>query len=366
MNKGKFQQLILLVTILMSLVFPGTVLAATQGTESQQEINQPEISVDVSTSDLLELTIRFPSDPLQKTVDDQTAIFNEAFYNHPSDAGVPDLPVLYEDIEIPTGEGVEFEILDSISYTANLGEGNLPASIPTTVEETEKCIAGELCGVKNASLIQQTGGIYPETPAQLLDTYILRGHQVAQLAFWPVQYDPLTQTVQIYEQLTVRLTIPGAESRGATVVSTQASEAFEAIAAESLLNYLPQVQPDAERSIGGDGYLIIAPDSYIPTLQPLVDLKTSQGFSVTVAGFQPQVQHQKPLNPISKALITTGPSPRLMFCLSATSTTAQLPCLPSPVNLPARLPIIITGPLTAATGFLIFSLAGCQPVQPAS
>ena len=284
MNKGKFQQLILLVTILMSLVFPGTVFAATQGTESQQEINQPEISVDVSTGDLLELTIRFPSDPLQKIVDDQTAIFNEAFYNHPSDAGVPDLPVLYKDIEIPTGEGVEFEILDSISYTANLGEGNLPASIPTTVEETEKCIAGELCGVNNASLIQQTGGIYPETPAQLLDTYILRGHQVAQLAFWPVQYDPLTQTVQIYEQLTVRLTIPGAESRGATVVSTQASEAFEAIAAESLLNYLPQVQPDAERSIGGDGYLIIAPDSYIPTLQPLVDLKTSQGFSVTVAG----------------------------------------------------------------------------------
>lgn len=279
---GKFQ-LFLLVAVLMSLVFPGTVFAATQGTELQQEINQPEINVDASAGDVLELIIQFPADPLQKPVDDQTALFNEAYYDHPADVGVPDLPVFYQEIEIPSGDDVVFEILDSISYTATLGEGNLPASIPTTEAETEKCAAGELCSVKAAALLQQPGGTYPETPAQLLDTYILRGHQVAQLAFWPVQYDAETQTVQIYQQMTVRLTIPGAESQG-TVVTSLASDAFEAIASESLLNYTPQVQPEADRSVGGDGYLIIAPDAYIATLAPLVDLKTSQGFSVTVAG----------------------------------------------------------------------------------
>ena len=46
MIKGKFQ-LFLLVAVLMSLVFPGTVFAATQGTELQQEINQPEINVEI-------------------------------------------------------------------------------------------------------------------------------------------------------------------------------------------------------------------------------------------------------------------------------------------------------------------------------
>ncbi|MBG0788421.1 MAG: Ig-like domain-containing protein, partial [Anaerolineaceae bacterium] len=283
MNKGKLQQLFLLVPILMSLVFPVTVIAATQGTELQQDVSQPEITVNTPAGDVLELVIQFPANPLQKPVDDQSAPFNEVHYDHPSDPGVPDLPVLYKDIEVPTGQSVEFEILDSVSYTAALGEGNLPVSIPNTEQETEKCGSGELCSVNPAALFQQGSGIYPDSPAQLLDTYILRGHQVAQLAFWPVQYDPETQTVQIYQQLTVRLTIPGGVSHG-TVITSLASDAFEALASESLLNYIPQVQADADRSTGGDGYLIIAPDSYTSTLAPLVDLKTSQGFSVTVAG----------------------------------------------------------------------------------
>ena len=139
MIKGKFQ-LFLLVAVLMSLVFPGTVFAATQGTELQQEINQPEINVDASAGDVLELIIQFPADPLQKPVDDQTALFNEAYYDHPADVGVPDLPVFYQEIEIPTGDDVIFEILDSISYTATLGEGNLPASIPTTEADRKSVV----------------------------------------------------------------------------------------------------------------------------------------------------------------------------------------------------------------------------------
>jgi len=281
MIKGKFQSIILLVAVLMSLVFPVTVFAATQGTESQQAPDQPEVSIDAPAGDVLELVIQFPADPLQKPVDDQMAPFNETYYDHPADPGVPDLPVLFKDIEIPTGETVEFEILDSISYSATLGEGNLPVSIPYTEEEMEKCTT---CNLNAPSLLLQDGGMFPAAPAQLLDTYILRGHQVAQLAFWPVQLDPQTQTVQIYEQITVRLTIPGAENRGAAVTSNQASDAFETLAAESLLNYTPQVLADVERSTGGDGYLIIAPDTYIATLSPLVDLKTAQGYSVTVAG----------------------------------------------------------------------------------
>lgn len=284
MIKGKTYKILILVIVLLALAFPVRVSAATQGTESQQATDQPNVSIDASAGDVMDITVQFPADPLQKPADEQSALFNEAYYSHPADAGVPDLPVLFKDIEIPTGEAVEFQIIDSIFTTATLGEGSLPASIPLTEAEVEKCGAGELCSVNLPSILQQEGSITPETPAQLLDTYILRGHQVAQLAFWPVQYDAQSQTVQIYEQITVRLVIPGAASRGASVVSDRASEAFEALAADTLLNYTPQVQLESDRSTGGEGYLIIAPDTYIATLSPFVDLKESQGFSVTVAG----------------------------------------------------------------------------------
>ena len=284
MIKGKTHQILILVAVLMSLVFPVTVQAATQGTESQQAADQPEVSIDAAAGDVIDIVIRFPADPLQKPADNLSAVFNESLYGHPADAGVPDLPVLYQDIEIPSGEAVEFQILDSISSTAALGEGNLPTAIPERAAEVEKCAPGELCSVKLPGILPQENAFYPEAPAQLLGTYVLRGRQVAQLAFWPVQYDAQNQTVQIYEQITVRLVIPGAAARGATVVSDLASDAFEALAADSLLNYTPQVQASADRSIGGEGYLIVAPDTYIATLAPLVDLKESQGFSVTVAG----------------------------------------------------------------------------------
>ncbi len=65
MKKGKLQQLLLMVPILMSLVFPVTVIAATQGTELHQELSQPEISVNTPAGDVLELVIQFPANPLQ-------------------------------------------------------------------------------------------------------------------------------------------------------------------------------------------------------------------------------------------------------------------------------------------------------------
>ena len=284
MIKSKTQQIFLLVAVLLSLAFPVQVFAATQGTESQQAPDRPTVSIDASAGDVIEIIVQFPANPLQKPVDEQSALFNEAHYAHPADAGVPDLPVLFEDIEIPNGEAVEFQIIDSISTTATLGEGSLPVSIPVTEAEVEKCSPGELCSVNPGTILQQETSITPETPAQLLDTYIIRGHRVAQLAFWPVQYDAQNQTLQIYEQITIRLIIPGAASRGATVTYDRASDAFEALAAESLLNYTPQVQAETDRSTGGEGYLIVAPDTYIATLSSLVDLKEMQGFSVTVAG----------------------------------------------------------------------------------
>jgi hypothetical protein len=281
---GKILKVSLLVGMLMSLVFPVTVIAATQGTEAHQSPDQPEISILSTTTDTIDLIVRFPAGPIQNPSAENSVIFNEAFYDHPSDSGVPDLPVLYNEIEIPSGETVEIQILDSKSYTENLGDDNLPASIPERAPDVEKCSSEALCSIVTPSLLQQTSDVFPEAVAKLIGTYIMRGHQVAQLEFWPVQYDPANQTVEIYQEITLRILISGADSQASAPGSNIASQAFENLLSGSVLNYTPQVVVQTDRSTGGEGYLIVAPDAFISTLGTLVDLKESQGYSVTVAG----------------------------------------------------------------------------------
>ncbi len=284
MVKGKILKVSILVGLMMALVFPVTVFAATQGTEAHQAPDQPEVVILSSTADVIDLIVRFPVDPIQNPSTESLVVFNEAFYDHPSDAGVPDLPVLYEEIEIPAGETVEIQILDSKSYAGILGEGNLPVSIPDHAAEVEKCSTGELCSIANPSLPLQTTGIFPDASVKLTGTYILRGHQIAQLEFWPVQYDPANQTVEIFEEITLRIIVSGADLRASASGVNIASTAFENLLSASVLNYTPQDVIESDRSTGGESYLIVAPDAFISTLGTLVDLKESQGFSVTVVG----------------------------------------------------------------------------------
>ncbi|MCB2202942.1 immune inhibitor A [bacterium] len=269
----------------MSLVFPVQVFAATQGTEPQQTPGQPEVNITAQAADTIELIVRFPTAPLQNPAEGNSAIFNETFYDHPATAGVPDLPVLNQEIEIPAGEVVDVQILDSKSYAGVLGEGELPASIPDRAEDEVKCAPGVFCEVLQPDIDTQEMGIFPETPAQLVNTYVIRGHQIAQLQFWPVQYEAGSQEVVIYEEISVRLTIGGADPRSASATSSQhASPAFEALLADSVMNYTPQYSVQTDRAGEGEGYLIVSPDAFISTLSPLVSLKESQGFLVTVAG----------------------------------------------------------------------------------
>ncbi|MDY6873378.1 MAG: C25 family cysteine peptidase [Chloroflexota bacterium] len=243
------------------------------------------MSITSQAADTMDLIVRFPAAPLQIPTEENLAVFNESFYDHPADVGVPDLPVLNKEIEIPAADIVDVQILDSKSYAGVLGEGDLPASIPDRVPDDVKCAPRELCDVAQPAITAQETGIFPETPAQLINTYVIRGHQVAQLQFWPVQYEPASQEVVIYEEISVRLTIGGADPRSASTTSSQhASPAFEALLADSVMNYTPQVNVQTDRAGEGEGYLIVSPDAFISTLSPLVSLKESQGYLVTVAG----------------------------------------------------------------------------------
>lgn len=245
--------------------------------------SQPKIEILSATASALELIVRFPADPIRSPSAENLTIFDEAFFSHPADPGVPDLPVFYEEVEIPAGQTVEIQVLDSKSYAGTLGEGNLPASIPNREPDFEKCSPEVACSPVNSSPLMQAAPVFPETPVKITGVYIIRGHQIAQLEFWPVQFNSANQTVEIYKQIKLRIVISGPDPRTSADNANTAAQTFEDLLSKTVLNYSPLANTQAERAIGGEGYLIIAPDAFSSTLGPLVDLKEAQGFSVTVA-----------------------------------------------------------------------------------
>ena len=245
--------------------------------------NKSMVSVLATKEKTMDVLVRFPADPIRLPKAGSTVIFDETLYDHPSKPGVPDLPVLYEAVEIPAGKAVQVQILKSRSSHKVLGEGGLPGLIPNREPEIEKCASIIPCQLPFSPSSLQGSVIFPENSVEILGNSIVRGHHITHLAFWPVQYDPTNQTVELFSEIKVRIIISGNEEPLSPRQARVASPAFEGVLSHALLNYQPKGPVNSGKPIPSEAYLIIAPDAFIPSLSSLKDLKESQGYTVTLA-----------------------------------------------------------------------------------
>jgi hypothetical protein len=321
MTKQKFLQLTVTLLILIALSLPTSLSASAAAVTFEPQQGQDQLSVEIFNNkiDSLDIIVRFPANPIYQNA--SGAIFDETIFSSPGEVGVPDLPVLRRDVELPPGSNYSIEILEIKSSTKNLGEDGLPASIPVRAAEVQKCdpvesdcsidVADDLenpdeendattdpdeddmiISVDNNSANSQD--LFPALPALLINTYIVRGRQVGQFQFWPVQYDANNQTVQIHQDITVRINFEQTNVRSTSLGSAAyTSYVFDSLLEEQILNFNQGEPIQTTRDIGNESILIIAPNAFISTLSPLVSLKESQGHpvdlvSLSVTGSTPE------------------------------------------------------------------------------
>jgi len=284
MNNGKLLKISILLLTLIALVFPFRTSAASLEQGAVEIQDPPQVEILNTSDDFLDLTVNFPPNPIYENT--AGAIFDEHTYHHPSQPGVPDLPVLRKKIELPYGSGYSVEILDSQSYTGTLGEDGLPAFIPERAIEREKCgLESDDCEPTEVQTPSNFQNIYPASPVQLINTFIVRGHQVGQMEFWPVVYDQANQTLEVFQSITIRISIHEPDLRVSSDRSTAfTSPAFTNLLSDQIINYDDSIQIESTRDIGNEPILIIAPDAFISSLSPLVNLKESQGHPASLVG----------------------------------------------------------------------------------
>ena len=279
MLNGKFSKIFITITCLISLFMPAVVQGAGLAGTSN-EISEPQVELVNVSPESMELLVRFPSNPIFENNDG--VIFNESLYEHPSEEGMPDLPVLRKWIELPFADGYSLEIINTRSRMAQLGENGLPVSIPGRAPEEEKSRPSR----SDAPAENPPSGFvlpFPSVPVQLGQTFVVRGHNILQVQAWPVMLQAAQGTLEIFEEIHIKINIQGSDLN-LTLDRSESfgSPAFDRLLSHQILNYQDSAGIASDRANGSEPILIIAPGAFISALEPLVNLKESQGHPVNL------------------------------------------------------------------------------------
>jgi hypothetical protein len=121
------------------------------------------------------------------------------------------------------------------------------------------------------------------SPFSYTEAGFMRGQRIFEISYTPVRYNPVENTIKIYEHIEVDIYFAGADLvRTENLHSRTWSADFESLFYHTLLNYRPPLARDLLVRMPTK-YVIVSFADFVPTLQPFIDWKTEQGFEVILA-----------------------------------------------------------------------------------
>ena len=249
-------------------------------TQVQADDKKDQIKLEESKSQ--SITLKFELDDIQKIKLHTPR--GEAFYFTMQEGtpllkkGAPAVPKISSSVIVPDKANMTLSITDYDYYEIKETEivpskGNLlrtidPSNVPYTYGEE-----------------YEQDDFYPGTLAKMSDPYILRNFRGQTVQFFPVQYNPVSQTVRIYTSITVEVVESEEKSEminafERTNIDNMIPEEFDAIYKNHFINYPTDSRYTPLEEEGN--MLIISPAEYSDLLTDFVEWKTQRGMSVEV------------------------------------------------------------------------------------
>jgi hypothetical protein len=196
--------------------------------------------------------------------------------------GSPALPAMHEMIAMPYGAEPSVEVISYDKKVYSLKELGIenpvfpaqPSYSKSSKPEDIKFIYNEVAYMSS----KFNDGVL----AEVSKSGTMRGVGVGVLKVYPFKYNPAEGTVEVYNDLKVRVNFIGADPRAEQIQSESYSPYFES-AYSQMINYKPS-SVKADLMTWPVTYLIVASDvlSGNADLQRLIDWKTEKGFKVIV------------------------------------------------------------------------------------
>ena len=266
---------IIVITILVLNGFTLITLADKNNQEHPNiniEVNQfqEDITISYKINSFTEKTITINNQSYKQILlDDESPILKR---------GYPDLPNIRRSIVIPDNQVMAVSVLSSTfqeyeniavapskgSFTRNID----PSSVPYTFAE-----------------IYQQNDWFPQNIATLNDPYILRDFRGQIVEFNPFQYNPSTNTLRFYTEVTIQISPNGVGGENMYVRDNPPQildPTFKNIYERHFLNFDSFTQQTKYTTIEEDGeLLVISYDTFYSTVEPLVQWKKLKGIPTT-------------------------------------------------------------------------------------
>ena len=201
--------------------------------------------------------------------------------------GAPALPNVARSIIIPDDARMSVSVLQS-HYVDIPGIRVAPSKGNLTRDVNPALVPYEF------GQVYETDAWYPADLVEMRDPYIMRDHRGMVVTLNPVQYNPSTQTLRVYDRVVLEVAAVGPGTKNVLTVRPPGGvdAEFAKIYRRHFLNaheYEGHRYPSTDE-IGG--MLIIAYDDFVSSVAPLVEWKRQMGVpcevvSVTAAGGTP-------------------------------------------------------------------------------
>ena len=203
--------------------------------------------------------------------------------------GTPKLPASKKLIEIPFGADVSVQVIDYTVTDYKLSEfgitnpiipvqPSLPKNVdPTTVEFEYK----KEFYTKNEFIRYEIATI------EVLG--VLRGMRLARLVIAPVSYNPVTETIKVYNDIQVEVSFTGSDIALTQQIKASTSSPYFDAVYQKVINYRDPDYPDhPDLTKYPIKYLIVSDPMFEDALQPFIEWKTKKGFNV-ITGYTDEI-----------------------------------------------------------------------------
>ncbi len=203
-------------------------------------------------------------------------------YSKTNSPGAPQLPVLSKLIEIPAGATPEVKVISYELKEYKLSDFGITRKLfPAQYPQTKSGIKKEPFAYNQQ--LYETNSFYGEALARVEVSGYLRSVQLANLVISPVEYNPVTNTIRVYNNLVVEINFAGADLAKTNEIKAKTQSLFFNSVFRNVLNYKPvRSMMDTISSVPVK-YVIVSDPMFHDALQPFIRWKTKRGFTVIEA-----------------------------------------------------------------------------------
>lgn len=210
------------------------------------------------------------------------AEINLAEYHKNNKIGEPNLPELSKLIEIPENAIYEINIISFDEQIIRLNEKGISNKISPCQPSLSKCVNSENAKFYMNEKTYATNDFIKSKLVDIENDGKMRGTRIGRLTISPFQYNPVTNTLKIINNLKFEVVFKNANLTKTREIKNKNYSPYFETSFNKLINHKARKDKDVISKYPIK-YVIIADRMFEATLQPFINWKTKKGFTVIEA-----------------------------------------------------------------------------------